>query len=616
MSERSVHSDAALASVQAELALQAGDVPAAVTHWRLAAQADDASPWIRVRLGEALLLVGDARGAIAAADRAIALCGDGKDDMLERAHGMAAWRMRSVAQRVLGDDDGAADSLRTVLAQQPGEARASALLLQLLVDRDALAEAEAVAASWTTTDGVAGLVTLARAFAAHGQHAPALRQLQAALERAPDDDNALDAQRVLLLALGRFDEALEVTRRLVSVRDDDSAFSRSHILTALALTHVDEARALARAWLADDGSERMRLLVADALTAAGLLEDAVVALGPSTPSTSTLLRLEVARLRLEARQFDDPDAACALHSDDGRLEEYAHLLCAQARADRGDVGTAVRQLLSTGPVISARRLSRVASLLKRATGSMPDVEALIQAQRALHDDDDNSANTNALSALSVQERLEHAAAVAAALGAVGAFDDANALLAAHLTAHPAHPELQLAHAKLRLAQHPDDVEVAVAPLRLAAAHEATVGALNFIAFSLADADVDVANAVRFAWQAVLQDPLNGFVLDTLGWAQLKAAEATSPASAPGAAPLATSPDVDTAIATLRRAARLVPHEAEVWWHLASAELRRGHLDEAIAAGRQAEALLLPGDGLRARVEALLATAAQTTASSP
>lgn len=590
LTERSLHSDATLATVQAELALQEGDVVAAVARWRLAAQADDTSPWIRVRLGEALLLLGDARGAVAAADRAIALCADGKDDALETSQRLAAWRMRAVAQRGLGDDDAAADSLRTVLAQHPGEPRASALLLQLLVDHDALADAEAVAAAWTTTDGVGGAVTLARAFAARGQHEPALKQLEAALERSPDDEAALDAQRVVLLALGRFDEALDVTRRLVAVRDDDGPFARSQLLTVLALTHVDEARALARTWLVDDSSERMHLLVADAFAAAGLLDDAVASLGALTPSTSTLLRLESARLQLDARRPAEADGACEVHSDDRRLDDYAQLLCAQARADRGDVDTAVQQLLSGGPVISARRLSRAAALLKRSHTRIPEVEAMVRAQHALHDD------ATALQALTQQERVEHATAVATTLAAIGAFDDAHALLAALREAHPTHRELRLAQAKVALEQHPDNVDGALAPLRSAVgAHETDVASLNFIAFSLAEANVNADVAVKTAWQAVLLDPLNGFVLDTLSWALLRAN------------------DLDNAATTARRAARLVPTEAEVWWHLAVIEHRRGHVDDALAAARKAETLVLPGDALQAQIAALLTSLPPSTA---
>ena len=63
-SDRNVNAEAVRSTLLAELALQAGDVPAAVVAWRSAAHADDTSPYLRVRLGEALLLVGDVEGAV------------------------------------------------------------------------------------------------------------------------------------------------------------------------------------------------------------------------------------------------------------------------------------------------------------------------------------------------------------------------------------------------------------------------------------------------------------------------------------------------------------------------------------------------------------------------
>ena len=66
--------EAARATLQAELHMQDGDVPAAVEAWRIAARADDGSPYLRVRLGEGLLLMGD---AVAAADQAAAAAAAG-----------------------------------------------------------------------------------------------------------------------------------------------------------------------------------------------------------------------------------------------------------------------------------------------------------------------------------------------------------------------------------------------------------------------------------------------------------------------------------------------------------------------------------------------------------
>jgi tetratricopeptide (TPR) repeat protein len=49
----------------------------------------------------------------------------------------------------------------------------------------------------------------------------------------------------------------------------------------------------------------------------------------------------------------------------------------------------------------------------------------------------------------------------------------------------------------------------------------SVHALNFLAYTLADEDLDPARAVGYAEQAVELDPENGFVRDTLGWAYYK-----------------------------------------------------------------------------------------------
>jgi tetratricopeptide (TPR) repeat protein len=44
-----------------------------------------------------------------------------------------------------------------------------------------------------------------------------------------------------------------------------------------------------------------------------------------------------------------------------------------------------------------------------------------------------------------------------------------------------------------------------------------VQALNFLAYTLADEDLDPARALGYAERAVALDPKNGFVRDTLGW---------------------------------------------------------------------------------------------------
>jgi Flp pilus assembly protein TadD len=111
--------------------------------------------------------------------------------------------------------------------------------------------------------------------------------------------------------------------------------------------------------------------------------------------------------------------------------------------------------------------------------------------------------------------------------------------------------------------------------------------LNFMAFTLAERGLRPKQALLFAWRAVLLEPLSGSVVDTLGWAQLKAG------------------DVDGAAVALRRAVRLSPNEGEIWFHLAAAELARGDRHAASEAIERALALLPLTDPIRARAAALL-----------
>ncbi|HEY1099119.1 MAG TPA: hypothetical protein VGF99_09320, partial [Myxococcota bacterium] len=96
--DRVVNVDAARETMAAELALIRGDVPAAVVAWRAAVHADETSPYLRTRLGEALLMVGDVEGATAVADAAVQLGTDDKDDVHEVEHIAAAWRLRALAR--------------------------------------------------------------------------------------------------------------------------------------------------------------------------------------------------------------------------------------------------------------------------------------------------------------------------------------------------------------------------------------------------------------------------------------------------------------------------------------------------------------------------------------
>lgn len=602
---RTMSTEAARATLQAELHLQDGDVAGAMSAWRVAVRADDTSPYLQVRLGESLLLVGDAVGAATAAAAALALSRDGKDDDVERDDGQAALRLQAQAFTELGEEHRSEQALREVLKEAPGEARASAMLAERLVARGALDDAEKVVERWMQdAPGVAGRVALATVFAERRQIERAFVHLDLALQKAPDDEDALVARRDLLWALGRFDEATVAARALLAARGD-SPETRSSLISALALSDPPAALEIGNGLIAEDPGERTRLLVADALERGGLVDDAIrlLSAAPSSSASSSagggrgaIVTLELARLQLTRHQpaLAAPLAcrlADSLPPTDLRLLDYASSLCARADADLDNTAGAVSRLVHTASLTPprARPLLALASVLQQTT-SPSAVAVSAQTARAVLDVLDVSA-LGAGGGVSASQQVDVILAAASVLQAAGHSDEARALVEALLRARPADRVAVLGHARLLAEASTSDADTRAAVElveRLVERSGADVDALNFMAFSLAERGMRGDDARAFAWRAVLRDPQNGYVTDTLGWAEL------------------TSGDAEAAVVTLRRADRLAPDEGEIWFHIAAAEKACGRSGLARTAADKALTLLRPWDPLRARVSALLA----------
>jgi tetratricopeptide (TPR) repeat protein len=269
-----------------------------------------------------------------------------------------------------------------------------------------------------------------------------------------------------------------------------------------------------------------------------------------------------------------------------RLQDFAVTLCARAEADGGDADGALARLLM-------------------AAKDRPQSERLIDALRSVA----NKASPSRQAAL--RQHLEAVAAagdasddvvVAAAFAfdAVGAGPAGRQLLVQALAKKPRDPTLVFGHARLLVDQAESDSEVSGGVElveRLVERAGADVAALNFMAFSLAERALDgrgphealrgrSTDARGWAWQAVLLDPLNGYVVDTLGWT------------------LVMDGDYDGAVDVLRRADRLSPGEGEIWFHLATALSKQHDVDAARAAVARARSLLPAGDALLPRVDQL------------
>ena len=87
--------------------------------------------------------------------------------------------------------------------------------------------------------------------------------------------------------------------------------------------------------------------------------------------------------------------------------------------------------------------------------------------------------------------------------------------------------------------------------------------LNLLAYALVENDDRLEEAVSYARRALMTDPLNAAVMDTLGWAMLRSGR------------------LDEAVAVLERARALMPAEVEIAFHLATAYQRAGRAQDAL-----------------------------------
>jgi tetratricopeptide (TPR) repeat protein len=109
-------------------------------------------------------------------------------------------------------------------------------------------------------------------------------------------------------------------------------------------------------------------------------------------------------------------------------------------------------------------------------------------------------------------------------------------------------------------------------------------ALNFIGYSLADRNLDLDRAERLLLRAIELSPGNGYVLDSYGWLLFRQKR------------------VDEAEDVLWRAARLVPTEPEILWHLAELYASQDKRKRALKLLKKAKSFD-PEGRVRERIEA-------------
>lgn len=588
-----ISSEAYRAVLEAELELQEGNVPGGIARLREAVLHDPASAYLRVRLAEAWLEAGDAGQAREAGQEALAITSDPR-------HAAAALRVVGRAWAATGEAKRARTAYQGALASSPADRETSSLLAELLVEQGDLAGAEEVIETLMSNEpgAIDGFVLLAGIFAARGDLERASIHVERALSREHADAVALALKLKLLWSEGRFVEALPAARALASVQGGAPEVRRD-LLSALALAGAyGDAEVLADAWLEENDAEEVRLAIAEGWERAGELTRARAVLNPQEKprggngdnrALPPRFAAEVARLYLQQGEVARAkDTVCPLVDVEASASIASLVLstCTRAlvRADRPqEAGVLLlKRVTVLGPSLGASAAVLVDAMTRVAkAGGLDRERALRLVDQALAEEHDEP---------------DIIALVARAHEELGDVDGARAILDEALRARPSSPDLlfSLAHHLDRQRQPLPALEIVE---RLIERGQTGVDELNFAAFALAEAGVRLAEAPRLAWRALVQDPLNGYVLDTLGWALLQQG------------------DVDGALRTLQRADRLSPGEGELLFHLACALERKGDRGARAVALRAQE--LLDGDEpLRARIDQLLARLADGTQGTP
>ncbi len=568
VSQRPPSSEAYRAVVLAEIEVQHGDPKAAEDLLREALLHDPASAWLRIRLSQVQLQLGDVEGARESVVAA-----------LERSpENLEARRVLALTHVLSGEKRAAEKLLVGTLELSPGDRPSSTMLAELYLEQDRVSDAERVIDALMTREpsAIDGWLTLSRLFADRGDVERALSYAERALQRNEHALDALEQKVTLLYAQGRFQDALPVAEHIAEERGD-SARTRQLYLTSLLLADErDQAEELAGHWLSDDKSEEMLLIVSGAFEEAGHTTRArELLLAESGGAPTRRMAVSAGRLALAAGDLAEASRLlCSVSAQEGvDWFAFARSLCVRSRSLEGK-GEEAKQLvlaaLADHPA-SWRLLNALVHVSRRHPEAVPASDALLRVTRALEEEPEDRELLDV--AVRAKEQLESPAAARALV------DDA-------LRESPEHAEVLMVLARLLERQGDPGAAVQIAERVMNRSDRPDIDLLNFLAFTLADHDLRPDDGERYAWQAVLRGPLNGYVLDTLGWAQLRAGK---PA---------------LARATLERADRLSPNEPEILFHLAVVHRALADEERARAVLERARRLPQDDDGLTAKLDAL------------
>jgi tetratricopeptide (TPR) repeat protein len=557
------------AVLESEMALERGEPRSGAELLREALLHDPGSTWLRVRLGQVLLQLGDVEGA---RDEAAAA-------LRKTPKHIDALRLLALTHALSGQRGEAKKALGRALAVRPGDRPASTMLAELLLEEGDVAAAGDVIERLMAKepDAIDGYLSLARLFAERGELEPALHYVDKALARQERSVAALEVKVDLLGARGDFGAALPVATLLAKERGDSPRVMRLYLASLVLAGKEAQAYEVADNWLDDDKSEQKALLVASGFELSGQRARARQVLTDARGGApSPRAQVEAGRLAFdEGRDSEAALLLCAAGEGESQAwRTYARSLCVRALARAGQgarARTEALAMLQQSPV-AWRVLGALGWMLEHEVDGVGAEEVLELCDRA------TGAAPADVDVLDVCARAREAA---------GDPLGARALLEKALQGRPEDPALLMLLARFLERQGDAGAAVAVAERVLARAEQPGVDLLNFLAFTLADNGMRPGDAVGFAWRALVRGPLNGYVIDTLGWAQYRAGEARA------------------ALATLERANLLSPGEPEILHHLGEVHRSLGERDAARRRLLEARESPATDAKLRAKIDAAL-----------
>jgi arylsulfatase A-like enzyme/Flp pilus assembly protein TadD len=213
---------------------------------------------------------------------------------------------RAAAALAAGDPAAAARAARTLLAREPGRTDMRILLARALAEQGRQGEADLALAALEPDAAPAAWVALgaARGELAGGRNQAALRRLELARARHPDDLSLAQAHGNLLEAAVRLDEALQARETALALAPEDPGAANDVAWTlALLGRDLERAQALARRAIAEAGDDPALLdTLATVLLRQGDRQGALDAIERALPEAQGETRAHLLELRAEAAE--------------------------------------------------------------------------------------------------------------------------------------------------------------------------------------------------------------------------------------------------------------------------------------------------------------------------